>query len=113
MAKVIVTKSLQEEINKTFKGESVGIFELIYDLKENPHKGSVVGQVSGMVVKEIRYKGYRFYFITDGFKIKMLQKEELTDLVINFVRMSDKKDQQKVIDEIKHVLRIIGEEGFK
>ena len=113
MAKIIVTKRLEEEINKTFKEESVKIFESMYDLEKNPHKGKPVGQVSGLVIKEIRYEGYRFYFITDGFKIKMLQKEELTDLVIKFVRMSDKKDQQKVIDEIKRILRIIGEEGFK
>jgi len=64
------------------------------------------------VIKEIRKDSYRFYFITDGFKIKMLQKEELSDLLIKFVRMSDKKNQQKIIDEIKHVLRSIGEEGF-
>jgi hypothetical protein len=82
------------------------------DLEENPHKGKPVGQVSGIVIKEIKYENYRFYFITDGFKIKMLQKEELNDLLIKFVRMSDKKDQQKVIDEIKKILRNIGDEGF-
>ena len=82
------------------------------DLEENPKKGKPVGQVSGIVVKELKYENYRFYFITDGFKIKMLQKEELDDLLIKFVRMSDKKSQQKTIDEIKHILRSVGEEGF-
>ena len=42
----------------------------------------------------------------------MLKREELSDLMIKFVRMSDKKNQQKVIEEIKDVLRKIGEEGF-
>ena len=43
----------------------------------------------------------------------MLQIEELKDLMIKFVRMSDKKTQQKVIDEIKEILRKFGEQGFE
>ena len=112
MAKVIITNSLEEEINKLFKKESVKIFELIYSLEENLHKGKPVGNVGGIVIKELRYESYRFYLITDGFKLKMLKQEELTDLLIKFVRMSNKKEQQKVIDEIKHVLRNLGDVGF-
>ena len=112
MAKVVITKKLEEEINRKFRGESVEIFSLIYSLEESPHKGKIVGQVSGIIVKELRYKSFRFYFITDGFKIKLLGKEELNNLLIKFVRMSDKKDQQKVIDEIKYILRKFGEERF-
>src|SRR3989344_8097725 len=104
MAKVIITKKLEDEINRIFKKQSTEIFESMMKLEENPHKGKPVGQVSGIVIKEIRHENYRFYFITDGFKIKMLQKEELNDLLIKFVRMSDKKSQQKTIDEIKHIL---------
>jgi hypothetical protein len=112
MAKVAITKKLEEEINKKFKGESIQIFDLMHSLEEYPHKGKAVGQVGGIVIKEIRYNAFRFYFITDGFKIKLLGKDELEDLLIKFVRMSDKKAQQKVIDEIKHILRNFGEEGF-
>lgn len=112
MAKVIITKKLEEEVNKLFKKESIKILELMRSLEENPHKGKPVGHVGNIVIKEIRYEGYRFYCIADGFKLKMLQKEELDDLLIKFVRMSDKNTQQKVIDEIKHILRQIGEEGF-
>lgn len=108
MAKVIITKNLEEEINKIFKKESIKILESFRELEGNPHKGKAVGQVSGIVIKEVRYENYRFYFITDGFKIKMLQTEELSGLLIKFVRMSDKKSQQKVIDEIKDILRKIG-----
>jgi len=112
MAKVIFTKKLEDEINKVFKKESTKIFESMRELENNPYKGKPLGQVGGILIKEIRYESYRFYFITDGFKLKMLQKEELSDLLIKFVRMSDKKAQQKTIDEIKNVLRKIGEEGF-
>ena len=112
MAKVVITKKLEEEINKNFKGQAIIIFESMKSLEENPHKGKPVGQVGGIVIKELKYESYRFYFITDGFKIKMLQKEELSDLLIKFVRMSNKKDQQKTIDEIKFILKKIGKEGF-
>jgi len=112
MAKVVITKSLEKEINKKFKKESVEIFELMYSLRENPKKGKELGQVSGIVIKEIRYKGFRFYFITDGLKIKLLEINELNDLLIKFVAMSDKKSQQKTIDEIKRILKTFGEVGF-
>jgi len=112
MAKVIITKKLEKEINKIFKKESIKIFESMFELEKNPHKGKPVGQVGGTVIKELRYGGYRFYFITDGFKIKILQKEELNDLLIKFVRLSNKKDQQKVINEIKYILKELGEENF-
>ena len=112
MVKVIITRKLEEEVNKLFKKESEKIFESMYALEENPYKGKALGQVSRIVIKELKYENYRFYSITDGHKLKMLQKEELSDLLIKFVRMSDKKTQQSVIDEIKEVLRKIGEAGF-
>ena len=109
MAKVIITKKLEEEVNKLFKKEAVEILISMRSLEENPYKGKAVGQVSGIVIKELRHEGYRFYFITDGYKIKILQKEELSDLLIKFIRMSDKKSQQEVIDEIKSVLKNFGD----
>ena len=112
MAEVIFSGDLEDQINKKFKGESVEVFKLLYSLEENPKKGKVVGQVSGIVIKELKYKSYRFYFIADGFMIKVLDVKSLKDLIIKFVRMSDKKTQQKTIDEIKDFLRNLGEEGF-
>lgn len=112
MAKVIITERLEKEINKTFRRESIKIFELMFSLEENPSKGKEIGHIGSISIKEIKYENYRFYFITDGYKLKLIEKGELQDLLIRFVRMSDKKDQQKVIDEIKDVLRNIGEEGF-
>jgi hypothetical protein len=112
MAEVIITAQLEEEINKTFKGESVEIFQLLKTLEENPKKGKEVGVIGKIVIKEMKYNKFRFYFITDGYKVKFLKTEELKDLLIKFVRMSEKKDQQKTIDEIKTVLRGLGSEGF-
>ena len=112
MAKVIITKRLEEQINKVFKQESIEILTLIATLENNPKKGKEVGVVGNIVVKEMKYRKYRFYFIADRYKIKFISAEELKDLLIKFVRMSEKKDQQRTINEIKLVLKTLGSEGF-
>lgn len=113
MAKVFITEDLLKEIKKRFnKQEANEIIDLLETLEDNPKKGKELGSVGGIVIKELRYKKFRFYFITDGYKIKFLKIEELKDLIIKFIRISEKKDQQKVIGSIKNVLRTIGEEGF-
>jgi len=113
MAKVEIAEDLKNEILKSFKEESKEIFRLMYSLQDNPHKGKELGNAAGIVIKEIKYKNYRFYFITDGFKLRIIDASKLADLLIRFVRMSDKKDQQKTINEIKDVLRKVGDEGFE
>jgi len=112
MAEVIITESLKDEILKKFKEESKKIFRLIYSLKENPKKGKEIGQVRGIIIKELKYEKFRFYFITNGFEVKFLEIKDLQNLVIKFIKMSDKKSQQKVIEEIKGILRKFGKEGF-
>lgn len=113
MAKVIITNSLEEEINKKFKQESIEIFSLMKTLEENPNKGKELGSIGGIVIKELKYKKFRFYFLTDSYKLKFFRLEDLKDLIIKFVRMSEKKNQQKVIEEIKRIIRILGKEGFE
>jgi hypothetical protein len=105
MAKVVITSYLEEEINTRFRGESVKIFHLLKSLENNPKKGDFVGSIGNIAIKELRHKGFRFYFLLDGHKVKVLSCEELEDLLIKFVRMSDKNSQQKVINEIKELLR--------
>jgi len=112
MARVIITQSLEKKINKIFRKESIKVFSLIHKLTENPKKGKEISAVGNVIIKEIKYKKYRFYFITDKYKIKFLSSEELKDLLIKFVRMSEKKDQQAIINEIKYILRNFDEESF-
>jgi hypothetical protein len=112
MAKVEIVLSLFEEINKKFKQRSVEVLEHLRSLENAPHKGKLLGTVGGIIIKEWRYEGFRFYFITDGFKLKCLNEEELVDVLLRFVRMSDKKAQQETINEIKYILRTIGPFGF-
>jgi len=112
MAKVEIIESLFEKIRRKFKGESHKIIDLLETLEDNPRKGKIVGNFAGVVIKEIKYKSFRFYFIVDDFKLRCLDEEHLVDLLIRFVRMSDKKSQQKVIEEIKNVLKVICAGGF-
>jgi len=104
MARVTIAETLKDEILKKFKEESKIIFRQMQSLEENPHKGKPLGHVGGIVIKELRYKNFRFYFITDGYKLKIMNQEKLVDLLIRFVRMSDKKSQQKTIEEIRKIL---------
>ena len=108
MAKVLISENLKNEILKKFKEKSNNIFRQMFSLEEHPKKGKLLGTIGGIVIKEIKYEGFRFYFITDGHKLKILDESLLTDILIRFVRMSNKKEQQKTIEEIKKILTTIG-----
>ena len=112
MAKVIITKALREEIFSRFKAESEAIFQRMKQLESQPARGKTVGSAGGIVIKELKYQKFRFYFITDGHVLKFGSADELASLLIKFVKMSDKKDQQKTIDIIKNILKSLGFEGF-
>ena len=113
MAKVEITESLLAQINKKFKHESIEVLQHLKSLESSPHKGKLLGAVGAVVIKELKYSGFRFYFITDGFKIKCLDEENLIDLLLRFVRRSDKNHQQETINEIKHILRTVGAGRFE
>ena len=113
MAQVFFTNYFVDELKKKFsEQEGNKILDLLETLEENPYKRKELFHSGKILLKEIKYEKFRFYFITDGYKIKFLKATELQDLVIKFIRMSDKNDQQKTIEEIKRVLRSLGDEGF-
>lgn len=109
MAKVIITKELQKEIKKIFSQiEANKVLDTLELLEQHPQKGKSVGVVNKTVIKEIKHGKYRFYCVTDGHTLRFGTEDELAHLLIKFVRMSDKKSQQKTINEIKEILRILG-----
>jgi len=112
MAKVSIAEGLKNEILKKFKEESKIIFRQMHSLGDNPHKGKSLGHVGGVIIKELKYKSFRFYFITDGYKLKVMDESKLIDMLIKFVRMSNKKDQQQTINEIRKILLNFGPKGF-
>jgi len=105
--KVLISPLLKIEIKKKFKKESINVAKFLMSLEENHHKGKPLTQIGGIVIKEIKYKNsFRFYYVIDNYRLKLFDKGELEELLIKFVRMSNKKNQQKVINEIKDFLRL-------
>ncbi len=114
MVKVEITKDLTKEMIKIFgKKKTLELIDFFETLESSPKKGKELANVGNIVIKELKYTSFRFYFITDGFKLKFLKIDELKDLVLKFVRMSKKKDQQKTIEEIKELLKKLGYGGFE
>ena len=104
-----MTSDLLKQLKKTFGvTKSLEILNLFETLKENPKKGKEVGRVGNIVIKELKYESFRFYFLCDNFKIKFLKIDEIKDLIIKFVKMSKKNNQQEVIEEIKLLLKKLG-----
>lgn len=113
MIRVSITASLVKEIGKTFgRAEALTVLDRIESLAEQPRKGKILGTINNILIKELKYKKYRFYFLVDGEQLRFLDKNMLVDLLIRFVRMSDKKKQQRTIEEIKQLLVVIGPAGF-
>ncbi|MFW6233064.1 MAG: hypothetical protein ACOC3Z_00195 [Nanoarchaeota archaeon] len=112
MAIVFITPLLEEKIHKKFKQDSIKIFSSLLNLQTNPKKGKEIGSIGNIIIKELKYKNFRFYFITDKYKIKFLKTDELKDLIIKVIRMSNKNNQQKIIDEIKFILKNLDDNSF-
>jgi hypothetical protein len=51
-------------------------------LKENSKNRKIFGIVEGIEIKEIKYISFRFYFITEDFKIRGLGGKNITSLLI-------------------------------
>lgn len=112
MARVQIVDSLTKEIKKKFKNESHKIVKLLRSVEENPRKGKFLCKIAGVDIKELKYKSFRFYFIVEGQSLKFFNQKSLSELLMRFVRMSNKKEQQKTIEEIREVLIKIGAGGF-
>ena len=113
MPKVEIIPSLVKQLIKQFsKTEANKIIDLMESLEEEPHKGKILGSVGGIIIKELKYKNFRFYFIYDGYTYRNMDEDNLVELLFRFVRMSDKKSQQDTIDKIKTILLKIGPSGL-
>jgi len=105
---VIVSEVLAKEIKQKFgKTKSLEIANLFDTLKINPNKGKLLTSIGPFLLKELKYENFRFYFVIEGYKLRLYTEGEITNLLVKFVRMSDKDKQQQVIEEIKKALRLI------
>jgi len=113
MIRIVVTKELRNKIFKIFKRESKKVYKLLFSLKENPNKGKLLATIGTMHLKELRYKSFRLFFIMNRNELHLFNEKKFKELLIKFISMSKKNNQQKTIDEIRQVLEKIREEEFR
>lgn len=103
--KILVIKSLRDEIYKKFKKDSLKVYNLINSLRDNLNKGKHLGKISTFILKELKYKNFRFYFIIKENELILYRKEDIKELLIKFIDMSNKNKQQQTINKIKIILK--------
>ena len=106
MARVIITRTLKDRLLNRFGGEAELILSKMNHLGSSPKSGKHLTTIGSLMLGEIRFRGYRFYYVTDAHKIKFLSVHELEDLIIRFVEYSE-KHQRETIEKLKDMLRSI------
>ncbi len=109
MIKIIILNKLRNEIWKTFKKDSLKVYSLIESLKINPNKGKTIGQIGVISIRELKFRSFRFYYILNLNSLNLFNKEQLEELLIKFVEMSKKNNQQKTIERIKQTIEYLEE----
>lgn len=114
MVKIYVTKRLEKDINKRLSPYGADqLFLQMYSLRDNPHKGDVLTNIGNLLIKELKYKKFRVYFIQSKNTIRVVSADDLRDDIIKFVALSQKgKEQQKTIDRVKNDLLDKGFDWF-
>ena len=114
MARVLVSPPLVNKIRKKFGTNTKKIFKAIKKLEENSDSGKLLARVGRIKIKEIRYENvFRLYFLTNEELVKILDKNDLRDILIKFVAMSKKgKEQQEIINKLKEDLKKYGFDFF-
>jgi|AntAceMinimDraft_17_1070374.scaffolds.fasta_scaffold119112_1 hypothetical protein len=76
--------------------------------KTSPSEGDFIALIANIVIREKKLKTFRFYFIIQNNQKQIITKQELKELIIKFVALSKKNNQQKVIDKLKEDLKQVG-----
>ncbi|MFT4312058.1 MAG: hypothetical protein ACMXYF_02415 [Candidatus Woesearchaeota archaeon] len=106
MVIVAITQDLDKELKKRLdKNTYYKIKDLFMSLKKDPYKGDVLHVLGNVILKEIKFKTFRFYFLTSNNLIKFVACNNLEKELIKFIRMSKKNDQQHVINDILNKLK--------
>jgi mRNA-degrading endonuclease RelE of RelBE toxin-antitoxin system len=62
MVEVVILPELVRQIQKIFKNKAKKIYSLIRELEIYPNKGKSLGHVNNIVIKELKYESFRFYY---------------------------------------------------
>ena len=95
MVIVRIDKSLVKKLEKRFNAKELkDIKSLFLSLQENPFQGDLLYTFGNFVLKEKKYKSFRFYFIHSHRILIIKDIDSLRDEIIRFIEMSKKNDQQ-------------------
>jgi hypothetical protein len=101
------SKEFIKELKKhTSKTEAKSLVKKL--AKTTPSDGDFIALISNIVIREKRLNTFRFYFIVKDDKKHVITKEELKELIIKFVALSKKNNQQEVINKLKEDLKKVG-----
>lgn len=106
MVVVRIDKPLVKKLEKRFsKKELRELKQLFLSLQENPYQGDLLYAFGNFVLKEKKYKTFRFYFLHSRKLLIIKDVDELKDEIIRFIEMSKKNDQQRIIDKLKGMMK--------
>lgn len=110
MVIVRIDDSLIKKLEKIFnKKELSELKQLFLSLQENPYQGDLIYAFGNFVLKEKKYKTFRFYFLHSRKILIIKDIDKLKDEIIRFIEMSKKNNQQKIIDKLKEMIKKLGE----
>ena len=102
---VRIDDSLVKKLEKRFnKNELKELKKIFLSLQDNPYQGDLVYSFGNFVLKEKKYKTFRFYFLHSRKILIIKDLEELKDEIIRFIEMSKKNNQQRIIDKLKEMM---------
>jgi hypothetical protein len=105
MVIVRIDNSLVKKLEKRFnKKELKELKKLFISLQDNPYQGNMLYAFGNFVLKEKKFKTFRFYFLHSRKILIIKEVTKLKDEIIRFIDMSKKNDQQKVIEKLKEMM---------
>lgn len=108
MVIVRIDETLVKKLEKSFnKKELKEIKKIFLSLQDNPYQGDLLYTFGNFVLKEKRYKTFRFYFIHSRKILIIKDIDSLKDEIIRFIEMSKKNDQQRIINKLKEMMNRI------
>lgn len=108
MVRVVIENSLVKKLEKRFsKKELRELKQLFLGLEQNPFQGDVLFVFGSFVLKEKKFKSFRFYFLHSKKLLIIKDLDVLKDELVRFIDMSKKNDQQRVIDKLVQMMKKI------
>lgn len=105
MVIVRIDKSLINNLEKKFnKSELSDLKKQFKSLEQNPFQGDIIAVFGAVVLKEKKYKSFRFYFIHSKNILVIKDLDKLKDEIIRFIEYSKKNNQQRTIEKLKKIL---------